>query len=158
MRKEDYDEEPVVYCARCYSLNIRHDEDVSEWGSEDYCGNCGCSDVVSSSIQEWEELYSRRYGKKFVEVNTDPRKTFIFKLSIDKLKKRVFEDPEWREIVWGLYPHFPRNLNRAESVLFLFDKLIHDHRMDDLRLLLVKRFKDNIYGREEVKKRTQGKG
>lgn len=151
--KEDYDEEPVVFCSKCYSLKIKHDEDIDE----DYCGDCGCSDIISSSIEEWENLYSKRYGKKFVEVNTDPTKTFIYKLSIDKLKKRVFEDSGWRDIVWELYPFFPRNLNKAETIIFLFDKLIHDHRLDDLRLLLVKRFKDNIYGREEVKKRIQGK-
>lgn len=145
-RREEYDEEPVVYCSRCYSLKIRHDDDIDE----DFCGECGCSDITSSTIDKWEELYSKRYGKKYVEIDNDPKKTFIYKLSIDKLKKRVFEDPGWRDIVWGLYPHFPKNLNRAESVIFLFDKLIHDRRLDDLRLLLVKRFKDNIYGREEV--------
>lgn len=62
---EGYDDAPVVYCAHCLSLRIRSDQ-----GIDDYCDVCGSTDMEMAGIDEWEELYERRYGKKFVNHKT----------------------------------------------------------------------------------------
>lgn len=56
-----YNKEPVLYCTSCLSLKIMGVDDM------DYCDDCGSTDVVSSSIEEWENLYIQRYGKKFID-------------------------------------------------------------------------------------------
>lgn len=138
----DYDSEPVKYCARCYSLKIQYEETVDL----EYCKDCGCSEIVESTIDEWEKKYERRYGHKFAEKSNDLRKSPIFKLSIAKLKAKVFESPKWETIVRELYSCIPRGIGKADQILWLFDRLIKDNRLDDLRLLLVKllRKKDNV--------------
>jgi len=60
----DYNEEPVLYCARCYSLNIR---DVDGVPDSDYCKDCSCTDIRETSIFSWERMYQMRYGHKLVE-------------------------------------------------------------------------------------------
>ena len=49
----DYNDEPVFYCKHCLSLKIR------DAGLPDllYCDDCGSSDILSSNIEDWEELY-----------------------------------------------------------------------------------------------------
>lgn len=134
---EDYDSEPVVYCSKCYSLNIVHEDSIDS----DCCGECGCSDVKTTSIEEWEEMYAKRYGHKFVEKNHDIRKSPIFLLSNDKLKTKLFNDPSWREICRTLYPTFPNWLSKADSIILLFAKLSQENRIDDLRVELINRSK-----------------
>ena len=151
MKEEDnnvYDEEPVVFCSKCYSLKIVHDDFMDM----DFCGDCGCPDTLSGSIEEWEKLYEGRYRKKLIEKGTDPRKSPLFKASIDKLKSILFEHPSWKEIITTLYPHFPQNLGRADSVLFLFDKMTKDGKLDEFRLLLLKYLRRKNHGREEKSK------
>lgn len=130
---KEYDEEPVMYCANCYSLNIVH-EDVID---SDCCGRCGCTDFKTSSIEEWERLYKERYGHKFVENSHDLRKSPVFMLSMDRLKTMVYKDECWKELCKMLYPAFPDGLSRADSVVLLFAKLIQDNRLDDLRIELI---------------------
>ena len=132
-----YDLEPVRFCARCYSLKIKYEEALDT----DCCMECGCSDTETATIEEWESLFERRYGHKYVIKGNDPKKSPIFQLSISKLKERVFESPSWRAIIKTLYPRFPKKLSKAESIILLFDKLIRDNRLDDLRLLLMKYLK-----------------
>lgn len=61
----DYNEEPVFYCKHCLSLKIR------DAGLPDllYCDDCGSSDVLSTSIEEWEKLYEEKHGFKFINKN-----------------------------------------------------------------------------------------
>lgn len=132
-----YDLEPVRFCARCYSLKIKYEEAIDA----DCCMDCGSSDTLTASIEEWENMYERRYGRKFVMKSNDPKRSPIFKLPISKLKDKVFESPSWRAIIKTLYPKFPKRLDKAESIILLFDKLVRDNRIDDLRLLLIKYLK-----------------
>lgn len=140
----EYDSEPVVFCARCYSLKIKYEEAIDA----ECCMDCGCSDVREASIEEWEKLYEHRYGKKYVVRSNDPRKTPIFKMPLTKLKMYVYDHPSLDYIIHHLYPRFPKGLSKADSVILLFSSLIRDNRLDELRLLLIK-LQDN--GREEVK-------
>ena len=130
---EEYDSEPVMYCSRCFSLKIKYEEAIDS----DCCMECGCPDIAESSIEEWEALYEKRYGHKYAEKSNDPRKSPIFKLSIKELKNKVYNGP-WQKITKALYPHFPEWMGRKDSVLLLFDKLIRDKRMDDLKMFLFK--------------------
>ena len=63
--KDPYDEEPVFFCKRCLSLNIRQLLTVANM---DYCEDCGATDIESTSIEEWEKLYKERYGVKFLNI------------------------------------------------------------------------------------------
>ncbi len=61
--KEDYDDEPVYYCKRCLSLNIRQ---VPLMENLDYCGECGSTEIETTSIEEWKALYKEKYGRDFI--------------------------------------------------------------------------------------------
>lgn len=41
-----------------------------------YCGDCGTVDLGIASIEEWEELYRKKYGKKFIE-KKEPQQLII---------------------------------------------------------------------------------
>ena len=141
--KEEYDSEPVVYCAKCYSLKIKHEDAIDA----DCCMECGCSDVLTATINEWEWMYARRYGHKFVEKKDNVRESRFFRMSINQLKTYVYNSPSREYIIKWLYPGFPRGLTNEESVILLFDKLIKDKRLDELRLLLnSKNYKGNGRG------------
>lgn len=58
--KEDYDEEPVYFCRRCFSLRIKN-----VTGS-DFCDECGSTDIGVANIQRWKKLYLNRFGKEYV--------------------------------------------------------------------------------------------
>lgn len=135
---DNYDDEPVVYCANCYSLKIVYEEAIDA----DCCMECGCCDILSTTIDEWEKLYERKYGHKYLEINNNPRNSLLFKMSVEELKTYVYNSSQWKSIVMELYPKFPGGLSRIDSVILLFDKLIKDHRLDELRMFLYK-LKDN---------------
>lgn len=61
--KEEYDEIPVSYCRDCLSLKV-----MNVLGMEEacYCENCGCTDIAETSLEEWEELYKKKHGFKFL--------------------------------------------------------------------------------------------
>lgn len=130
---EEYNSEPVTYCARCYSLGIVFEDSIGM----DYCKECGSSDFLTSSEEEWEKLYKGRYGHKFVEEESDVRKSPIFQMSNERLKTKVFNSPNWKEICKALYPAFPEGLSKADSIILLFARLYQENRVDDLRMELI---------------------
>ena len=136
----NYDSEPVEYCSRCYSLKIKHEEAIDA----DYCTECGSTEVSTTSIENWEQMFEKRYGYKYVERNNDPRCSIYFKMPIDRLKAKVFRSRNLFRILHKLYPSFPDGLSREDAVILLFDKLSKDNRMDDLRLCLYNLYGNNI--------------
>ena len=64
MSKEDYNKIPVLYCKHCLSLKIR---DIPIMEDSEYCDECSSSDIEECSIEEWETLYVKRYGHKYLE-------------------------------------------------------------------------------------------
>lgn len=60
----EYDDEPVLYCKHCLSLNIRN---IPKLEDSDYCDKCGSTSIGECSIEEWENLYKSRYGHKYLE-------------------------------------------------------------------------------------------
>lgn len=63
--KIDYNQEPVYYCTHCLSLKIR------DAGLPDllYCDDCGSADILSQNILDWENMYKKKYGFKFLNKN-----------------------------------------------------------------------------------------
>lgn len=129
---DTFDSEPVLYCTNCYSLKIKHD-DVLDM---DCCCDCGGTEMSETSIEAWESMYEKRYGHRHITKHTDNNNFPVFKLSPSQLKERMCKISNWKEIILSLYPKFPRNLNKADSILFFFDNIIHDGRFDDLRMAL----------------------
>lgn len=136
--KVNYDEELVVFCKRCYSLSIIHEEAIGE----DCCKDCGCSDIATTTIEEWEKLYKNRYGHSFINDKGNIRNSPIFKAPINKLKNIVCNTLRWREICKTLYPKFPGGLSKADSIVLLFAKLQEDNRIDELKMYLIEQNKN----------------
>ena len=128
----DYDSEPVVYCANCLSLKIKHNDDLDM----DYC-DCGCTDIKECLPEEWEVLYEKKYGHKYLE-KSDIRKSPIFQLSFSKLMHKVSDSPKWDFIIKEIYGHIPKGLSKADCIVVFFDKLVKDNKLDALRTLLYK--------------------
>ena len=64
MKKDkSYDDEPVYFCKRCLSLNIKQMPVVKQ----DYCEECGSADIGSTSIEEWKEMYKKKYGHDYIQ-------------------------------------------------------------------------------------------
>lgn len=59
--KGEYNNVPVAYCKHCLSLSIR------EIDGSGYCDKCGSTDVGECHISEWEGLYEKKYGEKYVK-------------------------------------------------------------------------------------------
>lgn len=57
----EYNDDPVHYCKRCLSLNIRVDED-----GEEFCDECTSTNILKTNIFKWEKLYAERYGRNFL--------------------------------------------------------------------------------------------
>lgn len=132
-----YDEEPVRFCAKCYSLKVKYEEATDS----EYCGDCGCTDMLEAPFEVWEKKYEGRYKHKFAERNEDPRKSFIFKMPISKLKQKVYDSDKWKEIIKTIFPRFPEGYSKADSVILFFDAIIKHNKIEELKLLLYKLFK-----------------
>lgn len=133
----NYDSEPVRYCARCYSLKIKYEEEMDS----EYCADCGCFEITEAPIEEWEKKYEKRYGHKFAVKTEDPKKTFIFSLSLEELKTKVYNSEKWKNIIYAIYPKFPRGYSRTDSIILFFHNIIKDNKLNDLKMLLFKLFK-----------------
>ena len=136
-KNQDYDSEPVKYCARCFSLKIKYEESIDS----EYCADCGSSDILEAPVEEWEKKYETRYKHKFAQKTEDPKNSFVFKMSLDKLKSRIYGSAKWKDIIKSMYPHFPEGYGKADSIILFFDTLIKQNRINELKLLLFKHFK-----------------
>lgn len=58
---EDYNSIPVAYCKNCLSLKIVILED-----NIDYCDECGSTNIDSTDIESWKEIYKKKYGKPLI--------------------------------------------------------------------------------------------
>ena len=57
--KINYNDEPVFYCEHCLSLLVMCDAPI------DYCANCSSTEINSCTMEEYDKLYKKRFGKKF---------------------------------------------------------------------------------------------
>lgn len=63
-KKKEYNNEPVLYCKRCLSLRIMN---VPKIENSDFCDECGGTDIGEATIDEWSELYIKKYRKSYLE-------------------------------------------------------------------------------------------
>lgn len=105
----------------------------------EYCMDCGCSDIKETSIEEWEQLYKTRYGHKFIQERGTPYRRYIYSLSTEQLKTELYRHKECKDIIYEMYPRFPKYLTRVDAVLLVFDTMIKNHETDKLRNLLIKK-------------------
>lgn len=61
----DYNEEPVCYCKHCISLAIKIITNV------EYCDTCGGTDIESTDIHTWNELYKNKHGVEYLKTKKD---------------------------------------------------------------------------------------
>lgn len=54
-----YNDEPVFYCKHCLSLNIVNESQLADL---EYCKECGSTNIETTHISNWEEMYKQRYG------------------------------------------------------------------------------------------------
>lgn len=62
------EEENVFYCARCLSLAVKTFRD------QDFCINCGSTDIRETDFNEWEVMYENANGEKFINIEKNGRK------------------------------------------------------------------------------------
>jgi hypothetical protein len=70
--KEGYNNEPITYCKTCLSIQIKTIEfekgSDGEDRSVDYCIPCGNTDLTTSHVSEWDEMYEEKYGDSFLNI------------------------------------------------------------------------------------------
>lgn len=132
----NYDEEPVVYCTKCYSLKIKYEETIDS----DCCMDCGSTETAETSIHQWEELYKQRYGHKYIEKG-NPRNSLYFTMPLKKLRDLVYHCKLLPFIIKRFYPEMPKGLTKTEAINVLFNKLNKENQLDDLRYLLYNYYK-----------------
>lgn len=60
--EQDYNDIPVEYCTKCLSLRI-----INYQGRvKSYCEECGNVETATTHIDNWEEMYKKRYGIAFI--------------------------------------------------------------------------------------------
>ena len=131
------EEEPWTFCPKCYSIKFRFEDSLGT----DCCEDCGCTDLRTSTFEEWDKLYRNRYGRPFLEDKGLIKKSPVFLLTEEQLKTKLFKHPSCMEICKELYPSFPGGLGKEDAVLLLFSKLDIDNRLDALRMNLYNRTK-----------------
>lgn len=132
----EYDLEPVSYCPRCYSLKIGYIPGVDD---SDYCMDCGCIDVARGSIFEWEKLYEKRYGHKFVTERKKLEGHTMWNMSIKDLRRTLLNSSYYREIIREVYPEWKYFRNPVDTVYLFFDNIIKDRLMAKLKRIMIAR-------------------
>jgi len=132
------EEDPWTFCPKCYSIRFKYEDSL---GTE-CCEDCGCTDLKTSTFEEWDKLYRNRYGHPYLEDAGLVKKSPIFLLTDEQLKTRLFKHPDCMRICKELYPAFPGGLSKEDAVLLLFSKLVNDNRLDALRMNLYNRTKN----------------
>lgn len=61
-KHDEYNKEPVKYCAHCLSLAIMESEGTL------YCDKCGSTDVKEANIFDWEKIYAAKYAGSYLDL------------------------------------------------------------------------------------------
>jgi hypothetical protein len=63
-KRKTYDDVPVAFCSKCLSLKVLV---TSE--NEDYCDNCGGTEVEYTDIKTWSDMAAKEFGDNFIIKN-----------------------------------------------------------------------------------------
>lgn len=66
MVEQDYNNEPVFYCKRCLSLNVKSMDEDHDTDFLDFCDDCGSTEIEQTDIHTWEKMYEQKYGINFL--------------------------------------------------------------------------------------------
>lgn len=133
-KHNDYDSEPVFYCAVCLSLKIKHEDAIDS----DCCGECGSTNIAEATLDEWEKQYEKKYGHKYAEKTNDIRNSPYYKMPFNKLMEKVSNSPRWEAIIREIYSSVPKGVSKIDSIVLFFGKLVDDNKLDKLKELLYK--------------------
>lgn len=61
-KHDEYNAEPVVYCADCLSLKILTVDGI------DYCDKCGSTCTKEANIFDWEKMYAAKYAGSYLNM------------------------------------------------------------------------------------------
>jgi len=61
-KHDEYNAEPVVYCAECLSLKILTVDGI------DYCDKCGSTCTKEANIFDWEKMYATKYAGSYLNM------------------------------------------------------------------------------------------
>lgn len=61
LSREDYNNIPVSYCAKCLSLLIVTDEIIG-----DYCKECGSTNIKEAHIEDWEKENKKKEQLNYI--------------------------------------------------------------------------------------------
>lgn len=56
--KINYNDEPIYYCKNCLSICIINGKFM------DYCADCGSTNISQTSMEEYDEIRYKRFGKR----------------------------------------------------------------------------------------------
>jgi hypothetical protein len=56
------EEDKVLYCPDCLSLSIKGIDGTNIC----YCAKCGCTNIQEIDFDEWDKLYQKKFGHKYV--------------------------------------------------------------------------------------------
>ena len=69
-KQDDFNNVPISYCKTCLSIKIKTVEfpktEAGESRDVHYCVPCGNTNIDTTQIGEWEEIYAERYGETFL--------------------------------------------------------------------------------------------
>lgn len=136
---DEYDLEPVSYCPKCYSLKIGYIPGVED---SDYCMDCGCVDIARGNIYEWEKLYERRYGHKYVTERKNYEGHPIWNLPLKSLREKVLGSPYYKDIIKDVYPAWSHYGNVVDTVYLFFDNVLKDKLLTKLKRVMVLRYRN----------------
>lgn len=70
LNKEIYDAIPVFYCKQCLSLRIKG---LPGNNNIDFCDDCNSTNIETTDIFTWQQLYRERYGSNYINLDKDGR-------------------------------------------------------------------------------------
>lgn len=133
----EYDLEPVSYCPKCYSLKIGYIPGIED---SDYCMECGCLDVVTGNIFDWERLYENRYGHKYVKKTKRTEGHPVWNLSPNDLRKMLVESRYSRDIIKEIYPDWNIKGSIVDTVYLFIDEILKDGYLPRLKKIMIARY------------------
>ncbi len=64
--KDNSNNEPITYCKTCLSIHIKTVDFKDTDKTVDYCVACSNTELDTTHISEWEDMYEERYGERFL--------------------------------------------------------------------------------------------
>lgn len=68
--KELYNAIPVFYCKQCLSLRIKS---LPGTDDIDFCDECNSTNIESTDIFTWQQMYKDRYGNNYLNLSNNGR-------------------------------------------------------------------------------------